>query len=170
MTGTTRIVPGVVMTVMVPVVVAVALAGTVRGAWPQAPAPVGASQGPGGDTRRDTGASRQASHEGSYWRALSGKEKDAYVRAFLDGALNGQVREVAMAGHRGADSAEVPTDVRDIIVDSLRASHAVRFPFAATVYVAQLDDFYWWQDHLAVPVDEALHRINAQTEAQQSRP
>ncbi len=75
-----------------------------------------------------------------------------------------------MALHRGAGSAGVPSEVRDKIVDSLRASRAVRFPFAATVYVAQLDDFYWWQDHMTVPVDEALHRINAQMEAQQSRP
>jgi hypothetical protein len=117
--------------------------------------------------------SRQPSHDGSYWQALSGKEKDAYVRAFLAGALSAQVREIAVAAHHSADTAEVRTEVRtevrDKIVDSLRASHAVRFPFAATVYVAQLDDFYWWQDHMAVPVDDALLRINAQMEAQQSR-
>jgi hypothetical protein len=38
------------------------------------------------------------------------------------------------------------------------------------VYIAQLDDFYWWQDHVTVPIDEALHRINTQMETQQSRP
>lgn len=187
MTGTRRIVPGVVMRVVLPVVmpvavavaVAVALAGTARGGWPQAPAPVRVGEGAGRDTGRDTAVSRHASHGGPNWQALSGKEKDAYVRGFLAGALSEQVREIAMAAHRSADSTAGRTDVRaevrdkevrDKIVDSLRASHAVRFPFAATVYVAQLDDFYWWQDHMAVPADEALHRINAQMEAQQSRP
>lgn len=191
MTGTRRIVPGVVMRVVMPVVkpvvvavaVAVALAGTARGGWPQAPAPVrvgeGAGRDTGHDTGRDTAGSRHASHGGPNWQALSGKEKDAYVRGFLAGALSEQVSEIAMAAHRSADSTAGRTDVRaevrdkevrDKIMDSLRASHAVRFPFAATVYVAQLDDFYWWQDHMAVPADEALHRINAQMEAQQSGP
>jgi hypothetical protein len=113
--------------------------------------------------------SRHASRTGSYWRTLSGKDKDTYVRGFLAGVLSEQVREIAVAARRGADSADVRTEVRDKIVDSLRASHAVRFPFAATVYVAQLDDFYWWQDHMVVPVDDALLRINAQMEAQQRR-
>jgi hypothetical protein len=110
------------------------------------------------------------SHGGAYWQALSGKEKDAYVRGYLAGALSEQVREIAVAAHRMADSAVVPEAVQTAIADSLRASHAVQFAFAATVYVAQLDDFYWWQDHAAVPVDDALIRINAQMEAQQSRP
>jgi hypothetical protein len=178
MTGTRRIVLGVVM----PVVVAVALTGTARAGWPQAPAPVRAREGAGRDMARDTGVLGHASHDGSYWQALSGKGKDAYVREFLGGVLSEQVREIAVPRQRSAGSAdgrrevrtevptEVPTEVRDKIVDSLRASHAVRFPFAATVYVAQLDDFYWWQDHKAVTVDDALHRINAQMEAQQSRP
>ncbi len=168
MTGTRRIVAGVVMTV----VVAVALAGTARAGSPQAPAPVRAGE----RVARDTGMPSRVSHDGSYWQALSGKEKDAYVRRFLAGALSEQVREIAMAGHSSsdsadsADSADGRAQARDRIVDSLRASHRVRFPFAATVYVAQLDDFYWWQDHMAVPVDDALLRINAQMEAQQSRP
>jgi hypothetical protein len=158
--GTRRIGEGVV------VVVLVALAVTASAGWPQTPAPVSVR----GVASRDTGLSRHASHDGSYWRALSGKEQDGYVRAFLAGARSAQVREIAVASHRSAEGVDVPPPVRDTIVDSLRASHAVRFPFAATVYVAQLDDFYWWQDHIAVPVDDALQRINAQMEAQQSRP
>jgi hypothetical protein len=166
MNGSRRIVAGAVM----PVVVAVALAGTARAGSPQVPGPVRAGEA----ASRDTGVPGHASRAGSYWQALSGKEKDAYVRTFLSGALSAQVKEIAVSAHRNAGSAEVQTEVQtevwDRIVDSLRASHAVRFPFAATVYVAQLDDFYWWQDHMAVPVDDALLRINAQMEAQQSRP
>jgi hypothetical protein len=147
-----------------------AIAVTPRAGWPQAPVPAKVPANVGGGTGGDAAASRRASHGGTYWQALSGKEKDAYVRGYLAGALSEQVREIAVAAHRLADSAVVPGAVETAIVDSLRVSHAVRFPFAATVYVAQLDDFYWWQDHMAVPVDDALRRINAQMEAQQSRP
>ena len=118
----------------------------------------------------DTGAAGRASHEGAFWQGLSAKDKDAFVKAFLAGIRSAQVREIAVAEHRMADSAVVPGEVETAIVDSLRASHAVRFPFAATVYVAQLDDFYWWRDHATVSVGDALNRINAQMEAQQSRP
>jgi hypothetical protein len=147
---------------------------TPRAGWPQAPvpvnAPVNAPANVGRGTGGDTAAPRRVSRGGAYWQALSGKEKDAYVRGYLAGARSEQVREIAVAAHRMADSAVVPGAVETAIVDSLRVSHAVRFAFAATVYVAQLDDFYWWQDHAAVPVDDALIRINAQMEAQQSRP
>src|ERR1700728_316090 len=139
---------------------------TPRAGWPQTA--VEADAGP--ETGGETAASRRVSHGGAYWQALSGKEKDAYVRGYLAGALSEQVREIAVAAHRMADSGVVPGAVEKAIVDSLRAAHVVRFAFAATVYVAQLDDFYWWQDHAAVPVDDALIRINAQMEAQQSRP
>lgn len=154
----------IVLTVVMAVLGAIAV--TPRTGWPQAPVPANGGRGTGGDTA----ASRRMSHGGAYWQALSGKEKDAYVRGYLAGALSEQVREIAVAAHRMADSAVVPEAVQTAIADSLRASHAVQFAFAATVYVAQLDDFYWWQDHAAVPVDDALIRINAQMEAQQSRP
>jgi hypothetical protein len=153
-----------VLTVVMAVLGAIGV--TPRAGWPQVPAPANVGRGIGGDTA----TSRRVSHGAAYWQALSGKEKDAYVRGYLAGALSEQVREIAVAAHRMADGGVVPGAVETAIVDSLRASHAVRFAFGATVYVAQLDDFYWWQDHAAVPVDDALIRINAQMEAQQSRP
>ena len=131
---------------------------------PQAPGPASAEE----RASADTGVAGRASHERAFWQGLSAKDKDAYVRTFLAGVRSAQVREIAVAEHRMADSAVVPGEVETAIGDSLRASHAVRFPFAATVYVAQLDDFYWWRDHAAVPVGDALNRINAQMEALQS--
>jgi hypothetical protein len=154
----------IVLTVVMALLGAIGV--TPRAGWPQAPVAANVGQETGGETA----ASRRVSQGRAYWQALSGKEKDAYVRGYLAGALSEQVREIAVAAHRMADSGVVPGAVEKAIVDSLRASHVVRFAFAATVYVAELDDFYWWQDHAAVPVDDALIRINAQMEAQQSRP
>ena len=153
------------MTVVGPVAVACSvMALAPRSGRPQAPGPASAEE----RASSDTGVAGRASHEGAFWEGLSAKDKDAYVTAFLAGVRSAQVREIAVAEHCMADSAVVPGEVGMVIVDSLRASHAVRFPFAATVYVAQLDDFYWWRDHAAVPVDDALNRVNAQMEALQS--
>jgi len=130
---------------------------------PQAPGPASAEE----RASADTGIAGRASEEGTFWQGLSAQDKGAYVKALLAGIRSAQVREIAVAEHRMSDSAVVPGEVETAIVDSLRASHVVRFPFAATVYVAQLDDFYWWRDHAAVPVGDALNRIDAQMEALQ---
>ena len=135
-----------------------------RSGRPQAPGPANADE----RASADTGVAGRASHEGAFWQGLSANDKNAYVRALLAGIRSAQVREIAVAEHRMVDSAVVPGEVETAIMDSLRASHVVRFPFAATVYVAQLDDFYWWRDHAAVPVGAALNRINAQMEALES--
>ena len=45
-------------------------------------------------------------------------------------------------------------------VDSTAVVPERRFRFAPTVYAAQLDDFYWWSNHRATPVVEALTTIN----------
>src|ERR1700683_1987097 len=77
---------------------------TARAGWPQAPVAANVGQETGGETA----ASRRVSHGGAYWQALSGKEKDAYVRGYLAGALSEQVREIAVAAHRMADSGGLP--------------------------------------------------------------
>ena len=105
----------IVLTVVMAVLGAIAV--TPRTGWPQAPVPANGGRGTGGDTA----ASRRMSHGGAYWQALSGKEKDAYVRGYLAGALSEQVREIAVAAHRMADSGVVPAAVEKAIVDSLRA-------------------------------------------------
>ena len=36
----------------------------------------------------------------------------------------------------------------------------LRFPFGHMVYVTQLDEFYWWENHLPVPLYVALRDID----------
>jgi hypothetical protein len=132
-----------------------ALALSARATRAQAPGPSGVGSG-------TAGVSRAGLRAGSYWAGLTGAEKTAYVGGFLAGALAEQVWGVAVAEHRVADSASV----RRAIEDSLKASHRVRFPFAPSVYASQLDDFYWWENHAATPIVDALVLINAQLAGQ----
>jgi hypothetical protein len=45
-------------------------------------------------------------------------------------------------------------------VDSLYRDGALRFPFGHMVYATQLDEFYWWDNHVPIPLYLALSSIN----------
>ena len=79
---------------------------------------------------------------GSYWKQLSAAEKEAYLAGFLAGAAAEQARAAATA------------------IDTLRAQGTLRYRFAPHVYAAQIDDFYWWQDRVSVPIVDAMMQIN----------
>ncbi len=102
---------------------------------------------------------RTASQEPRRWVALDGrdwtqfapKEKQAYVAGFLAGAAGGGA---------GATSAATDTALLRRTVDSLYRARSLRFPFGHMVYANQLDEFYWWDNHVPVPLYLALWSIN----------
>ena len=106
-------------------------------------------------------ASLQASQEPRRWMALDGrdwtqfapKEKQAFVAGFLAGA--------AGAAANNADTALIRRTV-----DSLYRGGALRFPFGDMVYATQLDEFYWWENHVPVPLYLALSSINQRLKGQ----
>lgn len=67
-----------------------------------------------------------------YWATLSRAEREVFLTGFLAGI--------------DADSAHAPLERR--------------FRFAPAVYAAQLDDYYWWTDHAATTLIDALAAIN----------
>jgi hypothetical protein len=81
---------------------------------------------------RMRGASRPQPLAGAYWTRLSAAEKQVYMAGFLAGAA--------------ADSGHAPPELR--------------FRFTPPVYSSQLDDYYWYSDHTAVPIADALAAIN----------
>jgi len=89
--------------------------------------------------------------DGAYWKQLSASEKQSYLAGFLAGAAAEQARAAATA------------------IDTLRARRALRYPFAPHVYAAQIDDFYWWQDRVSVPIVDAMIAINGALGDQQRR-
>jgi hypothetical protein len=85
--------------------------------------------------------------DGRDWTQFAPKEKEAYVAGFLAGAAN------AAAGT--SDTAVIRTTV-----DSLYRTGALQFPFGHRVYANQLDEFYWWGNHVPTPLYLALSAIN----------
>jgi hypothetical protein len=80
--------------------------------------------------------------DGTYWARLTPAEKRVYLQGFVAGAAAEQ-----------AKAAGVPAE-------SLRDRHALHFAFMPPVYAAQIDDFYWWQNHASTPIVEAMQQIN----------
>jgi hypothetical protein len=81
--------------------------------------------------------------DGAYWARLTPAEKQIYLQGFVAGAA---AEQAEAAGGAPADS--------------LRNRHALHFAFTPTVYAAQMDDFYWWQNHSTTPIVEAMRQIN----------
>jgi hypothetical protein len=85
--------------------------------------------------------------DGRDWTDFAPKEKEAYVAGFLAGAANAAVT--------AADTAVIRATV-----DSLYRTGALQFPFGHMVYANQLDEFYWWDNHVPTPLYLALSSIN----------
>ena len=85
--------------------------------------------------------------DGRDWTQFGPKEKEAYVAGFLAGAAN--------AAASSSDTAVIRTTV-----DSLYRTGALQFPFGHMVYANQLDEFYWWDNHVPTPLYLALSAIN----------
>lgn len=88
--------------------------------------------------------------DGHAWRGLSEGEK----LALLTGFLVGGVLEHGLRLSPG--EAPPPPEA----LEALRREGRVRFPYAPAVYKARLEDFYFYQDRLPVPVYRALFLIN----------
>jgi len=85
--------------------------------------------------------------DGRDWTQFAPKEKEAYVAGFLAGAAN--------AAASTSDTAVIRTTV-----DSLYRTGALQFPFGHLVYANQLNEFYWWDTHVRIPLYLALSTIN----------
>jgi hypothetical protein len=85
--------------------------------------------------------------DGRDWSRFAPREKQAYIAGFLAGAAAGAMSTPDTAVIRRT-------------VDSLNRTGALRFPFGAMVYATQLDEFYWWENHLPIPMYLALSSIN----------
>ena len=85
--------------------------------------------------------------DGRDWTQFAPREKEAYVAGFLAGAAN--------AAASPGDTAVIRTTV-----DSLYRTGALQFPFGHRVYANQLDEFYWWDNHVPIPLYLALSAVN----------
>jgi hypothetical protein len=92
-------------------------------------------------------------YNGQEWQGFTSGEKHAYLAGFLAGA--GLTQAELVAGGGKADSGRVAA-----VLDSLDRAGALHFAHDGSVYSAQLNDFYWWEDHRTIRLYLALRHIN----------
>jgi hypothetical protein len=94
--------------------------------------------------------------DGRDWTGFAPREKQAYVAGFLAGAASAaNTRDTAVIRRS---------------VDSLYRAGVLRFPFGHMVYANQLDEFYWWDNHVPIPLYVALASINQRLGQQGQEP
>ena len=117
---------------------------------------IAAAAGASAASARGTFAPHAALLTGEYWSRLTPDERQAYLSGFVAGAAAEQARAEAVAAGRGSDSVAVSSAA----VAALRERHALHYPFAPSVYSAQVDDFYWWSNHRDTPIVDAMIHFN----------
>ena len=85
--------------------------------------------------------------DGRDWSHFAPKEKEAYVAGFLAGSAN--------AAASTGDTAVIRTTV-----DSLYRTGTLPFPFGQALYANQLVEFYWWDNHVPIPLYLAMSAVN----------
>jgi len=98
------------------------------------------------------GAQTWRAYDGRTWAQFAPREKQAYVAGFLGGA--GVSDAAALAG-ASADSGAL----HHALV-SLYTAGALRFAYGEMVYATQLDEYYWWENHVPVPLYIELRELN----------
>lgn len=107
-----------------------------------------------------TAAARQAEWgpsllTGRDWKGFGSKEKEAYIAGFVAGAAAMRI-----------DSAGGETDTTPSQrIDAMRMAKQLPFPYSVSVYASQIDDYYWWENHLEVPIVDVMARTDHQLRA-----
>ncbi|HEU4564328.1 MAG TPA: hypothetical protein VFS05_06760 [Gemmatimonadaceae bacterium] len=112
------------------------------------------------------GAPHAALRTGEFWATLSPREKQLWLAGFIAGAAAEQARAEARAAGTERDSLAVSSGT----VARLLRARALRYRFATPVYSSQLDDYYWWDNHVPTPLVDAMIRINDDMLKQQEVP
>ena len=87
--------------------------------------------------------------DGDDWQRMDPKARMAYVDGFLAGAALGQ------AAHGVQDTSGVKQ-----VLETLRRSGRLRFPYSSNVYLSRVSDYYWWKNHLPLPTWYAFLEVN----------
>lgn len=95
---------------------------------------------------------------GQDWAGFGFREKELYLSGFLAGAGAEQTRALATASGTAPDSSAISSAA----IERLHAAKQLRYSYAPSVYSAQIDDFYWWRNHVDVPIVDVMITINRQ--------
>ena len=100
-------------------------------------------------TREEQGSTQLAGRD---WKGFGPREKDAYLAGFIAGA----------AAVRGTTAATNSDTTPSKAIDAMRATKQLPFPYSVSVYASQIDDYYWWENHLDVPIVDVMVRTDRQ--------
>ena len=89
---------------------------------------------------------------GRDWKGFGPREKEAYLAGFIAGA----------AAVRGNSVAESTDTTPSRAIDVMRTAKQLPYPYSVSVYASQIDDYYWWENHLDVPIVDVMARTNFQ--------
>ena len=95
---------------------------------------------------------------GAEWMAYGSREKQAYLSGFVAGAAAEQVFAAANSAGGPPDSTAVASGA----IMKLRIGKQLHFPYAPSVYSAQIDDYYWWTDRRATTIVDVMITTNRQ--------
>jgi hypothetical protein len=111
---------------------------------------------------------------GTDWRALAPNAQMAYADGFLAGAgfaqaaatrcpapCAGDARPAAPGGSADTGSAGPDSTALRQAMAALSRNGRFRFPYGANVYVARVNDYYWWENHRPLPIWYAFWEVNA---------
>ena len=115
----------------------------------QSPSQAPSSQAPSSQAPSSQAPSQLAGRD---WQKFGPKEKEAYLAGFIAGAA-------AVHGSAGGMSTDTTPSKA---IDAMRAAKELPFPYSVSVYASQIDDFYWWQNHLDIPIVDVMARTNLQ--------
>ena len=87
---------------------------------------------------------------GRDWQGFGPKEKEAYLAGFIAGA--------AVRGNSAESTDTTPSKA----IDVMRTAKQLPYPYSVSVYASQIDDYYWWENHLDVPIVDVMARTNFQ--------
>jgi hypothetical protein len=95
---------------------------------------------------------------GTEWKSFGSREKQAYLNGFLAGVAAAQAM-----GANGASSLLKDSGAKlGGTVAELRSAKRLWFPYSPSVYTVQVDDYYWWTDHLGTPIIDVMLSVNRQ--------
>jgi hypothetical protein len=114
---------------------------------------------------RSTGPDRHWSvQDGADWRALGPDAQRAYADGFLAGAGLAQALPAGAEAARRPDSTgpATPPDSAALrqTMAALSRNGRFRFPYGANVYLARVNDYYWWENHRPLPIWYAFWEVN----------
>ena len=98
------------------------------------------------------GVQSPAQLAGRDWKGFGPREKEAYLAGFIAGA----------AAVRGNSAAESTDTTPSKAIDVMRTAKQLPYPYSVSVYASQIDDYYWWENHLEVPIVDVMARTNFQ--------